>query len=219
MWPAIITAGAALLGSAMNTAGSAYSANKVNSTNERLWHLENEYNKPINQMARLREAGLNPNLVYGSGATTLAASTKSAQPANYSFPQLDILGAMNAYQDLKQKDAMTENIDAQKSVALANARIAEANARIAEKDAKIYMETGVHPARDIEKNLPSMLRTSLGSWSSPLTDFIGDKITAFSRKWNSEPGTDIIGRPIRKKGGFTSRQQKIYNSYKKQLGF
>lgn len=30
-----------------------------------LWDKQNEYNKPVNQMARLEEAGLNPNLMYG----------------------------------------------------------------------------------------------------------------------------------------------------------
>lgn len=32
------------------------------------WTMQNEYNSPTSQMARLREAGLNPNLVYGNGA-------------------------------------------------------------------------------------------------------------------------------------------------------
>lgn len=38
------------------------------------WELQNEYNLPSNQMKRLYDAGLNPHLVYGGGATTLAAN-------------------------------------------------------------------------------------------------------------------------------------------------
>lgn len=34
------------------------------------WDLANQYNDPKAQMARLRAAGLNPNLVYGSGNVT-----------------------------------------------------------------------------------------------------------------------------------------------------
>lgn len=34
------------------------------------WNLANDYNHPIQQMERLRAAGLNPNLVYGSGSVT-----------------------------------------------------------------------------------------------------------------------------------------------------
>lgn len=41
------------------------------------WNRENAYNHPTQQMQRLSEAGLNPNLVYGSGATTLSAKSPS----------------------------------------------------------------------------------------------------------------------------------------------
>ena len=40
------------------------------------WQLANDYNHPINQMERLKAAGLNPNLVYGSGS--VAGNTTSA---------------------------------------------------------------------------------------------------------------------------------------------
>lgn len=83
---------------------------KANDYNFGMWQAENEYNKPINQMARLSEAGLNPNLVYGGGATTLSARSQGAHEAVQRAP--DILGAVGAYQDIKQKDAMTENTKA-----------------------------------------------------------------------------------------------------------
>jgi len=37
-----------------------------------MWNRTNEYNSPIKQMERLKAGGLNPNLVYGNGATTTA---------------------------------------------------------------------------------------------------------------------------------------------------
>lgn len=44
--------------------------------------FENKYNSPEQQMQRLKEAGLNPNLVYGHGSATVnSASTKSASAA------------------------------------------------------------------------------------------------------------------------------------------
>lgn len=56
--------------------------------NERMWHMNNEYNDPSNQMKRLSDAGLNPNLVYGSGAV----GNSSSQAAGPSLP------TMSAYQ-------------------------------------------------------------------------------------------------------------------------
>ena len=34
-----------------------------------MWNATNEYNKPVNQMKRYEEAGLNPNLIYGQTNT------------------------------------------------------------------------------------------------------------------------------------------------------
>ena len=39
------------------------------------WYRENAYNAPDEQMRRLRNAGLNPNLVYGTGTVTGNTST------------------------------------------------------------------------------------------------------------------------------------------------
>lgn len=61
--------------------------NDVNIAN---WEMQNEYNLPKNQMARLKAAGLNPNLVYGSGTSTTASTVPSAskpdgvKPVDYS---------------------------------------------------------------------------------------------------------------------------------------
>ena len=50
-----------------------------------MWNMANQYNLPQNQMQRLRDAGLNPALVYGKGAQTLA----SAQLPKYNAPTVD----------------------------------------------------------------------------------------------------------------------------------
>ena len=54
----------------------------ANAYNLQMWHMQNAYNDPSQQMARLKAAGLNPNLVYGKGATTTAGS-----PTPYVKPQ------------------------------------------------------------------------------------------------------------------------------------
>lgn len=45
--------------------------------NVSMWKMQNEYNTPSNQMKRLKEAGLNPNLMYGKG--TVGNSTTLPQ--------------------------------------------------------------------------------------------------------------------------------------------
>jgi hypothetical protein len=59
-----------------------------NATNIENWNMQNEYNSPVAQMQRLKEAGLNPNLVYDKGATTTASSLPSA-PSPGQYPRID----------------------------------------------------------------------------------------------------------------------------------
>ena len=62
-----------LLGGFLNSSGQS-SANAANlqiaretfAHNKQMWELENEYNTPRNQMARYRDAGLNPHMMFGS---------------------------------------------------------------------------------------------------------------------------------------------------------
>jgi len=57
-----------------------YDINNQNIENAwKMWNATNEYNKPVNQMERFKEAGLNPNLIYGQTNTTSPVSIPSAQ--------------------------------------------------------------------------------------------------------------------------------------------
>lgn len=80
------------------------------------WNMQNEYNSPHNQMARLREAGLNPNLMYGQGNTGNAPSMPSqAETPRPEFnPAMIGSGLMELSQiyDFELKQAQTNNLQA-----------------------------------------------------------------------------------------------------------
>lgn len=92
--------------------------------NERLWNMQNEYNDPKNQMARLKAAGLNPNLVYGDGATAMSKS----QPAgadikgwNPEAPKIEgnpIGDTMLRYYDVMQQKQTIDNLKTQNDTML-----------------------------------------------------------------------------------------------------
>lgn len=68
--PAGASAGASL-GGAVDEERAQQSAYKQQKSDALAnWNLQNQYNSPVEQMKRLREAGLNPMLVYGSGNVT-----------------------------------------------------------------------------------------------------------------------------------------------------
>lgn len=119
-------AAAAASSSLLDFAGSSVMANSANAKSKRqaltnFWmqnyfmDKQNEYNKPINQMARLREAGLNPNLVYDDGNAIISSASPSGgamadvTPANGTF---NILGKMQAINAMKQQDANIRETEA-----------------------------------------------------------------------------------------------------------
>ena len=62
------------------------------------WERQNAYNSPEEQMNRLRQAGLNPNLVYGKGADNTAMAIRSVnhQKFNQEAPKSDSNAIMHA---------------------------------------------------------------------------------------------------------------------------
>lgn len=59
-----------------------------NEWNLQQWERSNEYNNPLNQIQRLKAAGLNPNLVYGNGAgQSTAAPSPQLTSGSPSMPQ------------------------------------------------------------------------------------------------------------------------------------
>lgn len=59
-----------------------------NEFNETMWNKQNAYNTPVAQIERMRQAGLNPNLMYGQGNTGNASSAPSAATPNMAKPNL-----------------------------------------------------------------------------------------------------------------------------------
>lgn len=86
------------------------------------WNMQNEYNSPAAMMARLKAAGLNPNLAYGqvqndSGPVrSTDAKAWSPQAPRYGVGDAAVQG-MLAYQDIELKQAQADNIKAQTDVA------------------------------------------------------------------------------------------------------
>lgn len=88
------------------------------STNLEQWNRQNEYNLPVNQMQRLEEAGLNPNLVYGdknvTGNTVGNAPQYNAPTLKYKPPTAgDFQGMIAGFQDVNTKVAQQGFIEAQ----------------------------------------------------------------------------------------------------------
>lgn len=107
-----ISAVAGLVGNLLTNRANKKQAEYQYSTAQEQWNKANQYNTPQDQMLRLAEAGLNPNLVYGSnsvtGNTSSPAESYKAQKMQYDMPNI-----LSAYQDFQIKAAQVDNVKAQ----------------------------------------------------------------------------------------------------------
>jgi len=95
---------------------------KQNKRDTDFWNMQNAYNDPSAQMQRLKDAGLNPNLVYGTGADATAGpiATHSAPSPRTEAPRETGSAAMGG--------AISKSIFDFLNVEQAKANIARTNA-------------------------------------------------------------------------------------------
>lgn len=81
------------------------------------WNMQNEYNSPAAQMARLKAGGLNPNLVYGDGANSPSANIRSSDASwKPEAPRMDLSGAANSLlqsASIRNTEQQTDNLKTQ----------------------------------------------------------------------------------------------------------
>jgi len=124
MLGAILGGGASLIGNAISGLFNRGAQKRANAENRRMaeyewsknlemWNKSNEYNRPEAQMERLKSAGLNPNMVYGSGT---ASGNTSGQMPKYNAPtikpnpQPDFTGVLGDTTNTLVRNAQTKNI-------------------------------------------------------------------------------------------------------------
>lgn len=82
------------------------------------WKMQNEYNLPVNQMRRLLDAGLNPHLVYGDGAQTLAANLTQPNADFKGSPYQGVNGLEHQamFSQIENMKKQNENLDEQNNL-------------------------------------------------------------------------------------------------------
>ena len=77
----IITGLGALGSSVISNLGAKRRQKTADKQNVAFWKMQNQYNTPKEQMQRLKDAGLNPNLIYGSSPAGASGSAGSIAPS------------------------------------------------------------------------------------------------------------------------------------------
>jgi hypothetical protein len=121
----LITAGASILGNLFNTKSVKQTNQRQQDFNTQMYERQradaladfdkqNLYNSPSQQMQRFKEAGLNPNLIYGQMSNSPVIRSTDAKSPDFVAPKLETGGITNAlmqYYDIKQKEASIRQQD------------------------------------------------------------------------------------------------------------
>lgn len=105
---------AGLIGTLSSSFGQSIGRNQQNRQYQKNWRLQNEYNTPKNQMKRLREAGLNPKLIYGNAAAGGQAQQIQAAGSSADY-KVDPVGQISQYASAENTQANTGLIKTQEN--------------------------------------------------------------------------------------------------------
>jgi hypothetical protein len=137
--PGLFSLGSDLL----SNRGAKSRQNLANKQNVEFWNMQNAYNTPKQQMSRLKDAGLNPNLIYGSNANTGVAGSiapSKASPYNVQNPvplQTMLLGAQ-----IKNLNSVTSknNAETKKTLGLTSSLIGRSEKQLQIATEKAFQE-------------------------------------------------------------------------------
>jgi len=119
-----------------------------------MWERQTAYNSPSAQMTRLADAGLNPNLVYGTMAESKMAAGPSLESPHMEAARLEAprsnLSAgemLSNYQQVMQTQMLNRSMNDQLNKIKAEAKGAKARADLDRYTADYYERTGTAPGQ------------------------------------------------------------------------
>ena len=110
-------------------------AEKQNAWNQQQWNLQNAYNSPTAQMERMRQAGLNPDMMYGGGVGGNTSSSSPEMTSGGSGSPMD-WSALGSKRTIGDAILQAVQIDQAK----ANVEKTEAETAVTKSDAKVRDE-------------------------------------------------------------------------------
>ena len=181
-----------------------------------MWDKTNSYNHPSQQMARLRQAGLNPNMVYG-GSSGQTAGTANALPGAKDAQINDLSigeNPMMEYVNIKNTEAQTNNHRAQFNVIREEANLK--NAQYMHELDKIdltKMSTKERAAAISKINQDKQLALSRTLGQNFQNDILGYQ--ADWAKYGLQKGDNLLQSAVKMPFDGFKQAYKYYQKYKK----
>lgn len=182
MFSSLASVGSSLLGGYIDNYYNRKAAKQQYNYQMAMWEANNAYNTPAEQMKRLREAGLNPNLVYGGGSATHTATMASApkvEPGRSGLNADSILKYQQSdifNQELLNLKATRDKIQAETDAIRATVPEKVAKSVKSERNLDIYRETGLDPDRGPISSVLGNTAYEAKKIGSSIGEYVGDKL-------------------------------------------
>lgn len=132
------------------------------------WHRTNQYNSPGQMMARYKEAGLNPNLIYGTGSNDAGPIRSADTPSwNPQAPRMDLGSVGRDFFAIKMQQAQLANLQSQNDLIKAQTqKTTEETKNVSIYGGKAATETALasfnlHIAEDLRNNTIAQAKANL----------------------------------------------------------
>lgn len=160
-------AGIGVLGTLIQNKANKKAATVAFNRQRQLINEANIYNAPINQMSRLREAGLNPNLIYGQGPGSMLSANAGTPPAEHNeniFQNVGIYATMKQIANQKrQLDLQERDIKLREAQnpSIIKKNEAEADKTNSEIDVNTHTIQNMLQTREYQSQLHELNKTAL----------------------------------------------------------
>ncbi len=165
VWPAIIAAGAALVGGAMTNSAAAARAKATQAFNAQQAQKQMDFQERMSNtsyqraMVDMRKAGLNPILAYKQGG---AGTPSGAAGAGVTPPVKDIIGGgVSAFVQARQMRASTKNLEADSQLKKANTAYRQAELQRFRGYGESVVGRQIHTGKQVVKTVRKEIR---GPW-------------------------------------------------------
>ncbi len=113
---AVINGVASIGSSLLTNRGNKKAQERARAHDINMWDKTNAYSDPKSQMERLRNAGLNPNMVYGGSSGQTAGQANALPGAKAPEYNMDFGQPMSQYVNIRNTEAQTNNLQTQNGV-------------------------------------------------------------------------------------------------------
>lgn len=160
----LLSTAGSLFGNLIGNTGRRRAEARANAQNIKFWNMQNAYNHPAQQMQRFKDAGLNPNLIYGKGTPGNSEQITGAKAPEYNID--NPLSNITDFADVRKSEAQKNNLNSQTANVSMDTLVKAQNLRKTTKEADNLIKfSGDMLKADLKKKQADSAIAEINRWT------------------------------------------------------